>query len=147
MSTLVSSGIGHTTSPCGRHARQRRALQVRPPRFLPRMLCGLVMGTGLRSEACSNPLEVHGDPSRTLSLLLGQEVDVKLQTVGPGEYSSPPTVSSSAVRFLGASFVVQYVPSGPTQVFRFMAVAPGQAIVVFHHTGANPEVDDTMNVH
>lgn len=95
----------------------------------------------------SNPLEVNGAPSQTLSLVAGQEVDIKLQTVGPGEYSSPPTVSSSAVRFLGASLVGPYIPAGPTQVFRFMAVVSGQAIVAFHHTGVNSEVDDTINVH
>ena len=101
----------------------------------------------LLSEGCSSPLEVNGAPSRTLSLLAGQEVEVKLQTIGPGEYSSPPSISSSAVRFLGVSLVGPYVPAGPTQVFRFMAVAPGQAMVAFHHTGIDPEVDDTMNVH
>ncbi len=121
--------------------------QVCPPRFWPTILCGLVMGTGLLSEACSDPLEVNGAPPRTLALQVGQEVDMRLQTVGPGEYSSPPTISSSAVRFLGASVVGPYVPAGPTQVFRFMAVARGQAVVTFHHTDDDPEVRDTMNVH
>ena len=107
----------------------------------------LAIGAGFLCAACSSPLEVNGAPSRTLSLAVGQEVDVRLQTIGPGQYASPPAISSSAMRFLAVSFVGPPVPAGPTQLFRFAAAAPGQAIVAFHHTGLDPEVDDTMNVH
>lgn len=113
--------------------------------YTPLLACACAAALFL-SGGCSSPLQVNGPPSRTLSLVAGQKVDVRLQTVGPGEYSSPPTVSSSAVRFLGVSLVGPYVPAGPTQVFRFIALAPGQAIVAFHHTGLDPEVDDTINV-
>jgi hypothetical protein len=40
-----------------------------------------------------------------MSFVVGVEFGIKLQTIGPGEYASPPEVLRSAVRFLGASFV------------------------------------------
>ena len=76
----------------------------------------------------------------------GTEFTVTLQTIGPGEYSSPPSVSSAAVHFHDVSLVSPYVPAGPTQQFRFAAMMPGKAIVVFQHTGFTPTVEDTVNV-
>ena len=81
-----------------------------------------------------------------MSLAIGDELGIKLQTVGPGEYSSPPAITGSAVRFLGVALVGPYVPAGPTQVFRFKAVALGQAIIQFEHTDRNPAVNDTVVV-
>lgn len=92
-------------------------------------------------------VSVNGTPTRTLSLAVGQELDLTLQTIGPGQYASPPIVSSAAVRFLEASFVGPAIPAGPTQRFRFRAEAPGQAVITFEHTGQNPVVQDTVVVH
>ena len=98
--------------------------------------------------ACApEPVAVRGSQGQTLSLPVGQELDVTLQTVGPGEYESPPLVSSSALRFLNVGLISPYVPAGPTQQFRFKGEAPGQAIVVFQHSGNNPAVSDTVNVY
>jgi hypothetical protein len=51
------------------------------------------------------------------------------------------------VRFLEVRLVTPAVPAGPTQRFRFVAVRPGQAIIVFHHTEQGQVVEDTVNVH
>lgn len=76
----------------------------------------------------------------------GTEFTVTLQTIGPGAYSRPPSVSSGVVRFLDASQVSFTVPAGPTQQFRFVALIPGKAIGVFQNTGRTPTVEDTVNV-
>jgi hypothetical protein len=72
--------------------------------------------------------------------------DIRLQTVGPGEYEAPG-ISSPAVRFTGVSLVPPFVPAGPTQVFRFQALNPGRATLTFHHSGMSPDVSDTVVVH
>jgi len=87
-----------------------------------------------------------GSPSRTVTVPAGTEFSVTLQTIGPGDYSSPPTVSSSSVRFLDVSQADLSVPAGPTQRFRFLAMSAGGAIVTFRHTDSNPTVEDTVQV-
>ena len=84
------------------------------------------------------------DESRTVSR--GSQLTIVLQTVGPGEYQSPPTVSSPSVQFLGVSYATVSVPAGPTQLFHFQAVSVGQAVIVFQHSGSNPIVTDTIVV-
>ena len=106
--------------------------------------------TILAAPACggSNPVSVsiRGYTSQSLTVPVGTEFTVTLQTIGPGEYSSPPAVSSAAVRFLDAAQVSFAVPGGATQQFRFAAMGPGKAIVVFQNTGMTPTVEDTVNV-
>lgn len=105
--------------------------------------------TGLMFLAgCSDDLvSATGAPDRSLSLAVGQTLDLTLQTVGPGEYTSPPLISSNSVRFLEVSLVTPAVPAGPTQRFRFRAEAPGHAVITFHHSGQSPTVEDTVDVH
>ena len=111
-------------------------------------LSATVMWALLLLAACApEPLAVRASRSQTLRLAVGQELDVTLQTVGPGEYETPPLVSSSALRFLNVALISPYVPAGPTQQFRFKGEALGQAIVVFQHSGSNPAVSDTVNVY
>jgi hypothetical protein len=101
--------------------------------------------------ACSgdNPVSVSikGSNSQTLTVPARTEFDLTLQTIGPGDYQSPPAVSSETVQFLGVSLVSPYVPAGPTQRFRFAAQSKGKAIIVFQHTGNNRVVEDTVNVY
>jgi len=93
------------------------------------------------------PLEANGYPSHSLSIKSGRELELTLQTIGPGEYASPPVVSSPAVRFLEVALVTPAVPGGPTQRFTITAVSPGVAVVVFHHTvQTSTTVEDTINV-
>jgi hypothetical protein len=56
-------------------------------------------------------------------------------------------VSSGVVQFLDVSEVGPFVPAGPTQRFRFYATTRGQAVIVFQHTGNDPQVKDTVDVH
>ena len=92
-----------------------------------------------------SPLEVNGSPSQTFSIKTGRELEITLQTIGPGAYMTP-TVSSPAIRFVGAEFVTPAVPAGATQRFQFQAVKPGVAVIVFQHTNQNPVVEDTVEV-
>lgn len=46
--------------------------------------------------ASDDLVSANGPPNRTLALALGQELGLTLQSIGPGEYASPPTISSAA---------------------------------------------------
>jgi hypothetical protein len=99
--------------------------------------------------ACAeNPVSVsvRGATQHSVTVPLGSELRITLQTIGPGEYSTPPSISSPALRFEEVDFVSPHVPAGPTQEFRFRALAKGQAIVVFTHTGNNQTVTDTVTI-
>lgn len=98
-------------------------------------------------SACGPEPLSQGDMSgNRFSVNVGQRLDLKLQTIGPGEYATPPEVSSAAVQFLEMSYIGPPVPAGPTQRFRFRAMRPGLAIIAFRHTGQNPMVKDTVKV-
>ena len=115
-------------------------------RLPPHQLRGFIAALGL--VGCGQgPLEANGSPSHTLSITAGRELELTLQTTGPGEYASPPAVSSAVVRFLDVRLVAPTVPAGPTQRFRFQAVGPGVAVIAFHHTAQGPTIEDTVNVH
>lgn len=77
---------------------------------------------------------------------VGDRITVTLQTIGPGAYASPPSVSSPAVTFRDVDNCDTTVPAGPTQCFHFRASAPGQALLTFVHTGTNDPVQDTVDV-
>lgn len=117
-----------------------------PRRFPPLPLGGLIAALGLLGCG-ESPVEANASPSHTLSIKAGRELELTLQTIGPGEYASPPLVSSAVVRFLDVRQVTPPVPAGPTQRFRFEAVARGVAVIVFHHTAEGPTIEDTVNVH
>jgi len=122
-------------------SRSVARLSARTPGWL-RLAMAFTLG------ACGSDAVVsaNGVPNRTLFASVGQEVHLTLQTIGPGEYESPPTISTASLRFLDVTFVSPSVPAGPTQRFRFTAEAPGQAVIVFHHTGQNAAVEDTVLV-
>ena len=106
----------------------------------PVLVLAAVMVGACGLEKTTAAVSVTGGASRSVAASVGDEIDITLQTVGFGEYASPPEVSSSAVQFLSVGQASVTVPAGPTQIFRFRAVAPGQAIVVFTHTGQVPPV-------
>ena len=107
--------------------------------------------TILTASGCGgkNPVSVSikGSNNQSFTVPAGGQFSVTLQTIGPGEYSSPPAVSSDAVHFLDVSQVSPVVPAGPTQRFRFSARTRGEAVIVFQHTGNNRTVEDTVDVH
>ena len=98
--------------------------------------------------ACSaqNPVGVDDGTSQRLDASVGAEIIVTLQTIGPGEFASPPVISSNNVRFVDVSQADVAVPAGPTQRFRFKAVAPGRAVITLRHTFQNRVVEDTVDV-
>ena len=69
--------------------------------------------------------------NQPISAVVGQEIDITLRNVGPASYASPPLISSGALTYLGVDVVPPYNPGGPTQRFRFKAVATGQAVIEF----------------
>jgi hypothetical protein len=81
------------------------------------------------------------------SAKVGERIIVTLQTIGGGHYDTPQ-ISSHAIRFEGESAVssAKQNPGGPTQVYRFTAVAEGAAQIRIPHTGSNPTVTFTIQV-
>ena len=103
-------------------------------------------GIALLAACGQEPLAVRGAQGQTLTMVVGQELDLTVGTVGPGEYKTPPAISSAALRFIDANVVGPALPSGPTQLFRFQAESPGTALVVIEHSGTNPTIHDTVVV-
>ena len=93
---------------------------------------------------------IVGTTSQTIVAELGDEVQITLGNVGPGEYVSPPQISSTVLTFLSVDVVPPFTPAGPNQRFRFKTNARGQAIVSFRRflndSQLGPSVDDTVKV-
>jgi len=107
----------------------------------------VVVATTLLLLACAGePLSQTEVSGERFAVSVGQTLSLKLQTIGPGEYASPPEISSAAIRFVAMSYVGPAVPAGPTQEFRFRAVAHGLALISFRHTGMGRMVQDTVDV-
>jgi hypothetical protein len=89
----------------------------------------------------------RGNDGQKISLKVGQPIVVTLQTIGGGHYGTPE-VSSHAVRFESAMYAPpeQQNPGGPTQIYRFTAVAKGVAQIRIPHTDSNPTVTFTIQV-
>jgi len=105
---------------------------------------GSAVPTSAPAGATTAPVSLTiADKGRTISLPVGSEIDVTLQTIGPGQYATPQ-VSSAAVQFIAASFVTPFVPAGPTQQFRFDVVAAGQATILIQGAGNNPAFQVTV---
>jgi hypothetical protein len=87
----------------------------------------------------------QSDTGSSVNASVGQEITVTLQTVGPGQYSTP-SVSADSIRFLGVSLPSVQNPGGVTQDFRFNAESVGTAVVTIPHSenGAEFEVSITV---
>ncbi len=100
--------------------------------------CGAVLSAlGCGSRQIQTISLGNADSGRTVVATIGDQVEVTLQTIGPGQYGEP-SVSSRAALFLGESSVGPPIPAGPTQLFRFEALAPGRADITIPHTGDSP---------
>jgi len=93
---------------------------------------------------------IVGTASQTIVAELGDEVQITLWNVGPGEYVSPPQISSTVLTFLSVDVVPPFTPAGPNQRFRFKTNSRGQAIVSFRRflndSQIGPSVDATVKV-
>jgi hypothetical protein len=88
---------------------------------------------GTPTSSTANPIDLSNvDSGKTVSAVVGQEIDVTLQTIGPGSYGAPQ-ISSSALRFLAVSLTGAPNPGGPRQLFRFESVTQGQAEIRVPH--------------
>jgi hypothetical protein len=87
-----------------------------------------------------------GASTHHVSASAGDRVNFTLQTIGPGEFESPPGISSAAVAFVDVVSVVPAVPAGPTQQFRFRAVSTGTAVVTFTGSFDGRVIQDTVVV-
>lgn len=88
--------------------------------------------------------------THTVSVAMGQEIDVTLGNVGPATYASPPTISSDVISYSGVDVVGPHTPAGPTQRFRFVAARRGEAVISFRRLLADAVVsvvEDTVRVH
>ncbi|MEP6571192.1 MAG: hypothetical protein ABJD11_00800 [Gemmatimonadota bacterium] len=112
-----------------------------------KMTPSLLAVAALTLIGCGDTTGLTNAQSGSYSIALGGTLAITLQTVGPGEYSSPPEISGASVLFTGVAEVGPAVPAGPTQAFSFVGVKRGRAIVTFGHTGANIAVVDTIDVH
>ena len=114
-----------------------------------RMATALAAACGTAAAlACQDAAAIlePGDASHHLTVRVGQLVEIVLQTIGPGDYASPPRITPALLDFLAVGPDGYPNPGGPRQRFRFRAVAPGEAVIVFTHTGSNPAVQDTITV-
>lgn len=75
----------------------------------------------------------------------GQDIDVTLSTIGPGEYSTP-SISSDSVQFLGVITPAAQNPGGPTQEFQFGVERPGTAVITIPHTVKSTPFSVTITV-
>jgi hypothetical protein len=89
----------------------------------------------------------RANDGQKVSAKAGQSIVVTLQTIGGGRYDTPQ-ISSHAIRFESAAYppTKEQNPGGPTQVYRFIAVAEGEAQIRIPHTGSNPPVSFTIQV-
>ncbi len=111
-----------------------------------RALRPLVLVLALPACGTDGPKEAIATDGATYSVAVGEELVLRLQSVGPGEYAAPPTLSSGSLRFVDASVVGPYVPAGVTQRFRFEGTARGTTVVIFHHSGRSAPIVDTVVV-
>jgi hypothetical protein len=87
----------------------------------------------------------NGDNQRHVAATVGQQIQITLQTIGPGQYALPQ-VSSLAVRFEDIALRLPNNPGGPTQVFIFTATAEGTALVRIAHSDSRPSFTATIEV-
>ena len=89
--------------------------------------------------ACSpSRIELDGrDSGRAVPAAVGQQIQVTLQTIGPGNYGDPQ-ISASTVRFLDMTYSKQPNPGGPIQFYRFEATRVGRADISIPHEGGFP---------
>lgn len=78
---------------------------------------------------------------RTISAAPGDEIEITLQTIGPGQYLMPTV--AGPILSLGEFAPAVQNPGGPTQIFRFQAVAVGRGEIRITHTISDPRAPQT----
>ena len=96
--------------------------------------------------ASEGPTDAGEGIGRAFTVQAGRQLEIRLQSIGPGEYLAPPSISSTVIRFVDVREATPHVPAGVTQLFRFQAVTPGRALVMFRHSEQSATVVDTVDV-
>ena len=115
-------------------------------RAFPLSLAFSLAGCSSDGPTAHGPTAVYAAPGRTFELTVGGELQLRLQSIGPGEYAAPPLLSSASARFVGVTLVGPAVPAGVTQLFSFVGVAPGTSVVTFVHSGISATIVDTLHI-
>src|SRR3989442_15333382 len=76
----------------------------------------------------------------TLRIAVGEELELTFQTrpSDPGEYESPPSISSSSLQFLDVTAFRPAPQAGASQRLPVNGAIPRRAIVGVPHTGKSP---------
>ena len=119
-----------------------------------RKLCAVATIGTFGMTNCGSPIRPStkvwslnsGDNGRLLSVGLGDEIDVTLQTIGPGQYDERPSVSSPAIVFSKVSLLTPANPGGPRQLFQLTAVAAGHTVISIPHTVQDSRFEITVDV-
>jgi hypothetical protein len=106
----------------------------------------VIPGCGVSQPSRNRVSLTNGDSGRAVSVAVGDGIDITLQTVGPGQYSTNPTVSSGVLRFVSVSDVRPPNPGGPRQLFRFDTVGQGRATISIPHTVQPTAFELTVDV-
>lgn len=112
-----------------------------------------IAATIILATACGpEPLGVVvGTPGDTLQIAVNQQLEIALQNIGPGEYLSPPTITSESdgtvLRFLDAALACPCPPAGIRQRFRFEGRTRGVATVAFRQSYNDRVVTAVVSVH
>jgi hypothetical protein len=103
-----------------------------------RLLRAFPLVVTIAAACVQDPVSAFGPPDDTLRVRVGQELELTLQNIGPGEYLSPPTVVSESDRtvlnFLDAAHACPCPPAGIKQLFRFEGRQPGVATVTIEQS-------------
>ena len=78
---------------------------------------------------------------RSISAAPGDEIEITLQTIGPGQYLMPTV--AGPILSLGEFAAPVQNPGGPKQIFLFQAVAVGRGEIRIIHTIQEPPVPQT----
>jgi hypothetical protein len=103
-----------------------------------------VGGCAERLSDAGVPAILKYAPSQTINMVVGQELYITLGTLGPGSYDSPAISAPVLIELPDNGEDLPRTPGGPTQRFRFMAQAPGLAIITLGQSGRSSLRSDTV---
>jgi hypothetical protein len=104
----------------------------------------VVGGCSSSMPSSETPVVLNYAPSQTINLAVGQELEITVGTLGPGSYDAPTISSSAVIRVPDYTVDTIVTPGGPTQHFRFMAQAAGQAIITLGQSGRTTFRSDSV---
>jgi hypothetical protein len=93
-----------------------------------------MLGVALSIGCGDDPISasIRGNTDQQVSVPVGTIVSAVLFITGPGEFVSPPEISSSNLEFMDVAFIDRVVaPGGRSQRFRFKAMRRGQSVITF----------------